>query len=202
MFVYIPAMAVGEWKFVCVTGIIPDDAWTNVNRKNVVVPEYALYRTNKVRVLKIDDSNGRMYDQAKPHLFSLEKVIFRVGETLEVPCIQTPEVEWSNGLYFFLNRYVAERFYSPKTYENNYVEKWYYNGVKACDYLLLDGYPNGVYREWYENGQLSVQKTYRYRRLEGRARSWYMNGDICTDQTYLNGELLKTDSGESKQTTQ
>jgi hypothetical protein len=43
---------------------IPDDSINNINRKNLINITKAIYKTNKVKIIKIEDLNGNEYDSA------------------------------------------------------------------------------------------------------------------------------------------
>ena len=49
---------------VIVTLEIPEDAITNMKRKDIVNAETAKYRCNKAKVLKIEDEDGKEYSYA------------------------------------------------------------------------------------------------------------------------------------------
>ena len=123
--------AFNENTRVVITLEIPDDALTNINRTSVVVKEKAKHRANKVKVLKIEDKQGKEYKTAETGFFREKILVYRVGETLEEPTYDTDiEQVCSRGIHFFLDKTVAEQ-YEILEIENGLLESFYDTGQKC-----------------------------------------------------------------------
>jgi hypothetical protein len=130
-------------KRVVITLEIPSDALTNMNRSSVLVKETAIYRTNKAKVLKIEDTDGNCYTTATSFNYykSLE---YKVGEVMEEPTYNIdPEEVYAEGIHFVLSRRVAE-LYGLMKIENGLFESWTYDGQKLCEVLYVDGKRDGL----------------------------------------------------------
>jgi hypothetical protein len=103
-------------KRVLITLEIPEDAKTNLYRPSIVNKETAKYRTNKAKVLKIEDADGKSYDTATTSIYNKKKLTYRVGEVVEEPAFDPMlEVVCTEGIHFFLDKHVAELFEMPLT---------------------------------------------------------------------------------------
>ncbi len=154
---------------VLITLEIPDDAKTNVDRKYVAKKETAKYRTNKAKVLKIEDAEGKSYETATTSFYDDKKLIYKVGEVVEEPAFDpTLELVCAQGIHFFLDKRVAEVFYwtPPKDW-------------------------TGTWTEWYDNGQLKVKKTYEKGIVVGTSTKWFESGVKKSESIGLGGNKLQ-----------
>ena len=138
---------------------IPDDAITNITRRGIVNVETARYRTNKAKVLKIEDENGKEYLRAvsfnheKLHEFVLNKTIEAIQYDMNM------ENVCYISIHFFLTRRCAE-LYGLQLIENGLYQKWYDNGQRAEECTYKNGLRNGLYRRWHVNGQRAEECMY------------------------------------------
>lgn len=203
---------------VLITLEIPDDATTNLDRKNIAVKETASYRANKVKVLKIEDDNGKNYETAESAFVTgfVEILTYKVGETLVEPNYD-PDADkvFTKGIHFFLEKHVAELYKLPlhatwsgvwMAYYYNGVKKhevmfkdgkkeglhtsWHENGIKQSEKNFKNGKEDGQYQKWYENGVKEEQVMYKDGLMNGIYTSWYDFGDKKTEQNYKNGKKV------------
>ena len=206
-------------KRVVVTLEIPDDALTNLLRENAVVKEYAKYRCNKAKVVKIEDIDGKEYEEAITVHYDKNSLTYKLNETVSVHRFDTKlEEVCSTGIHFFLTKRVAElynlksiinMFYESwhdngiKKFECNFVDRtkdgvgtqWYENGKLNCEYNYLQGNKNGLCTDYYENGSKKCEATYKDDKLDGLKTEWYVNGTKKSEATYKDEKLdgLKTE---------
>ena len=153
----------GETRVV-VTLEIPEDALTNINRKNVAVKEYAKHRCNKAKVLKIEDEDGNEYTSARSYCYLKKSLEYILNETIVVDDydMNLDEV-CSTGIHFFLDRRCAELY--------------------GLDYI-----ENGLYQEWHKNGQKYMECTYLNGKRHGLCQVWYSTGQKSAECNYVNGQ--------------
>ncbi len=176
-------------KDVLITLEIPSDAITNLNRSNIVNKETAKYRTNKAKVLKIEDKEGNPYETATTAFYEHKDLTYRVGETLTCEdYTMDPEMVCAAGIHFFLTREVAEQ-YGVEHLENGILRAWHANGQMSCETTYVNGKEDGVCQFWYANGQKRYELPYANGAMEGVRREWYANGQKASEDTYVNGNM-------------
>ena len=182
-------------KRVVITLEIPEDAITNVNRKNIVNAETAKYRTMKAKVIKIEDSDGKTYNEAVSFNYDKNSITYKLDEELVCHDFDMNlENACGAGIHFVLSKSLAET-YGLVRIENGILTAWHNNGVKARDTTFVDNKPQGLDTCWYENGN----KTHEYNALndkkDGLCIEWYENGNKKVEYTIVNGKLdgLNTD---------
>jgi antitoxin component YwqK of YwqJK toxin-antitoxin module len=175
---------------VVITLEIPEDALSNIERTSVKFKETAQYRANKVKVLKIEDSEGKEYDTAETAFFSKKILVYKVGEVLEEPTYDMDvEQVCSRGLHFFLERKVSEQFGIDKI-TNGLLVSFHENGQKYYEAVYKNGNIEGSYQYWYENGQKSCEGMYKNGKLDGIWLGWYTNGQKVCEGIYKGGKKV------------
>ena len=198
--------AIAYNKNVVVTLEIPEDALTNIERKNVSVKEYAKHRCNKAKVLKIEDEDGKEYEEAETQYYDKSKLTYKLNETVSVHQFDMKlENVCSTGIHFFLTKRVAELYhikankknndslyttYNLPTIKNGLYTEWYENGNKYLEYTCVNYKVDGVYQSWYVNGQKYREFTYVNGRKHGLFTIWHKNGIKQYECTYVNGIIL------------
>jgi antitoxin component YwqK of YwqJK toxin-antitoxin module len=189
-------IAKNNGRKVTVTLEIPSDALTNMNRGTIILKETASYRTNKARVLQIEDSSGNFYQTAESFIaieldVSNKPLVYTVGEIIEVPDYNTNEtIVSAEGIHYFLSRHVAELQYPDKIPFSGPFESWYANGIKYIECEVVNGEPYGSYRSWHENATPHIETTYiNEGHPHGTYKQWYKNGNKNVDGNFLNGKL-------------
>jgi hypothetical protein len=180
---------------VIVTLKIPADAITNMGRKSAVVRETAKYRTNKAKVLKIEDEAGREYTHAKSFGYDTKSLEYTLDKTI---CVEDYDVDLeavcAPGIHYFLEKRCAE-FYGlhtigRSTIQNGLYQTWYDNGQKELECTYVNGRLDGLYQLWYENGQKELECTYVNGRTDGLYQEWFINGKLYNKRTYVNGKCV------------
>jgi hypothetical protein len=178
----------GETR-VIVTLEIPSDALTNESRASVVVRETAKHRTNKAKVLAIEDLEGKRYDTATSCGYNNKRVVYTMGEWIEEPSYdRDPEKVCAEGIHYFLARRVAE-LYRLDWIQNGLFQEWHENGRKSREVTFVDGKMHGTYQEWHENGQKQAEGTYVEGKVHGTYQEWHENGQKGEEMTYVEGKL-------------
>jgi antitoxin component YwqK of YwqJK toxin-antitoxin module len=156
-------------KRVLITLEIPDDAKTNVGRKYVVDKQKAKHRTNKAKVVSIEDADGKSYETANTSIYDAKKLTYKIGEVIQEPAFDpTLEIVCSEGIHFFLDKHVAE----------------VYGWVPPKDWT-------GVWEEWYDNGQMKEKKTFERGVVVGTSTEWYESGVKKSESIGLGENKLK-----------
>jgi antitoxin component YwqK of YwqJK toxin-antitoxin module len=180
------AAKVGETR-VLITLDIPEDAITNVDRKSVVVKDTAKYRTNKAKVVNIEDEDGKEYTEAVTGFYVGKSLTYKLNDLVEVTDYDMNlEEVCSSGIHFFLTKRVAE-LYSRDSIENGLFQRWYENGQIQEEYTYVNGRMTGFFQSWYANGQKLEESTFVNGKLEGLFQRWHANGQKCDECTYVNG---------------
>ena len=118
----------GETRVV-VTLEIPEDAITNINRINVAVKEYAKYRCNKAKVIKIEDENEKEYTSAKSFNYDKKTLEYVLNDIILVDDYDMNlNNVCSTGIHFFLT-YRCAKLYGLYTIEN---------GVLYCPWIIRE----------------------------------------------------------------
>ncbi len=170
---------------VLITLEIPDDAKTNLNRPSIVNKETATYRADKVKVLKIEDADGNTYTSAKSFMNNAP-LTYTVGETVTSAGYDEDPEKNGAGIYFCLNRQVAEYYHLIKL-QNGTITNYHTNGRKSYETPFVDGVHHGDFSAWYETGELAMKHTYVNGLLEGWDTYWDKNGNVTGKTHYLNG---------------
>ncbi len=165
---------------VIVTLEIPDDALTDMNRRSIIVKETAQYRANKVKVLKIEDSDGKEYTEAESMFYPYACLKYTVGETAVDNYFCRDIEKREEGIYFFLSREVAER-YGLGTVENGIHKMWHPNGVLEEEFECVNGKHHGKYTSYHDNGVKNIECVYENGALAGVFRRWHENGTMFYD---------------------
>lgn len=165
---------------VLITLEIPEDALTNLERRSIVNKQTAMYRTNKAKVIKIEDRNGTLYqtseisDALKTLYVDENKYIYRVGESIEDPMYHTDVENGRHGIYFFLAKKVACQYnfnlignFNP--IKDGYVVTWYPNGQKSSEGAIKNGDEEGWWQYWHINGQKYSEGLYKNGKKAGAA---------------------------------
>ena len=174
---------------VIVTLEIPEDAQTNMDRPSVVVRETAQHRTNKAKVLAIEDASGTPYTTANSFNYDKKSLTYTVGEMIEEPSYNPdPEEVYAEGIHYFLTRRVTE-LYGLGEKENGLYQCWYDNGQKFVEVTYVDGKRQGLCVRWYDNGQKEMEANYVDGKFHGLVQHWYPNGQKETEETYVDGDL-------------
>jgi antitoxin component YwqK of YwqJK toxin-antitoxin module len=170
---------------VLITLKIPEDAITNINRSNIVVKETAKHRANKVKVIKIEDADGKQYNSATS--FWDTSFIYKMDDTIVCEDFDMNlEKFCSTGIHFFLTRRCAE-LYDLLSIENGIFEQWYETGQPSVKCIYKGGLKNGLYQQWYDNGQKTVECLYINDKLEGEYKCWYYNRQLSEEIVWKNG---------------
>ena len=190
-------------KRLIITLEIPADAKTNLRRSNIIDPEKAKYRASKVKVLKIEDTDGNEHSKK-----------YVIGEVIETEFDDNLENTDTTGICFYLDKNVAKNngvryikdgkvvnYYNSgaKSFEEEYVnyelnglyQDWYENGVKWCQVLYLNNNLHGLYQEWHRNGIKYREENYENGNLNGICREWDENGIKKYDVVYKNDVLVE-----------
>ena len=162
-------------KRVVITLEIPEDAITNVKRSNIVNAETAKYRTMKAKVIKIEDSDGKTYDEAVSFNYK-NSIKYKLDEELVSHDFDMNlEITCSTGIHFFLTKQIAET-YGLESIENGILTAWHNNGVKESEITFVNNNAQGISYQWYENGKKQCECPMLDGKRHGDCHFWDENG--------------------------
>ena len=176
---------------------------TNENRKNIANPQYAKYRTSKVKVLKIFHMNGEV-NNAEPQMNDETQIIeqmnglydknfvYIVGKEMLSDYDEDVNVMCSQGIHYFKTLEQAKMwnlYSSPPSplYTGKYIE-WWDNGNKFYEKEFKDGRIEGKWIVWYEGGTTRCEGEYKNGKEEGKHTEWYENGNTKEKGEYKDGK--------------
>lgn len=172
---------------VVITLEIPEDAITNVDRKSVAVKESAKYRTNKAKVIKIEDENAKEYTEAITGFYNYKSLTYKLNEIIEISDYDTDlEKVCSSGIHFFLTKHIAE-LYGISSLQNGLYQSWHENGQKRKECMYVNRKQEGLNQGWHENGEKKFECIYVNGKLDGLYQEWYSNGQKYKEYNYVNG---------------
>ena len=165
---------------------------TNENRQDIANPQYAQYRTSKVKVLKIFHMNAEVNDETqviKKMNGLYNNFMYVVGKEIYVDDYDEDVNEvYSRGIYYFKTLEQAKEW---KFHSDNYTGqciKWYDNGNKEYEIEFKDGKFEGKQIKWYRNGNKMYEREYKDGKDEGKWIEWYENGNKKEEVEYKNGK--------------
>jgi antitoxin component YwqK of YwqJK toxin-antitoxin module len=172
---------------VLITLEIPDDALTNLSRKNIAVKETAAYRSNKAKVLNIEDDEGNIYPTATTSYMT--PIQYIMGEMIEEPAFDMSLINVSaQGIHFFLDKTVAKSYGLEKV-NNGVFTLWHPNGNTLSESHFKDDVRHGTTLVWFETGQLWFETCYENGELHHMTNYWYENGQKAVEISYHNGKM-------------
>ena len=177
---------------------------TNENRNDIANPQYAKYRTSKVRVLKIFHMNCEVNNETQVNdetqiieqMNSLYDInfIYVVGKEMHVSNYNENVNEvCSKGIHYFKTPYQAKMWdFFPIT-QHNYTGKWtmwWENGNKRQEGEYKDGKEEGKWIGWYESGTTKYEGEYKDGQFEGKWIGWRdCGGNKTGEGGYKDGKL-------------
>lgn len=201
-------------KKVIITLEIPEDAFTNMKRKNIFNAVTAEHRTNKALVIKIEDNDGITYDEAESLFVDKKKKLKYIVNKEVAPDDFDMNLEdvCAAGIHFFLSKDIAKNYPRPdiyngllesyyedgrKSYEATFINNkedglataWFRDGSKKWEIRYINGNCHGLEEVWYENGNKRVEANYVDNKYNGLFTLWYENGNKMSEITYKNGKI-------------
>jgi len=178
---------------VIVTLLIPMNAKTNHERKNIFNPLYAKYRTNCARVIYIEDENGNHYKEAYTAFYE-KKIIYKLDEIVKTDFDNNINVVCGTGIHFFLNKSLAynygRKIFEQKWEEPNLYQTFYNNGhIKERINYIHDtnyGFIKKYVELWFENGKKWKVESYNHDLKNGPFNEWYKDGTLKYDCYFIN----------------
>jgi antitoxin component YwqK of YwqJK toxin-antitoxin module len=102
----------------------------------------------------------------------------------------------SNGLLNGLSEgwYTNRQLQVRENYRTNYSDgvrtKWWPNGRKLSEAMIVLGRIQGLYRRWYEDGMLAEEIPMQEGKIEGLGRAHYENGSVKAEVTCHDGKVV------------
>lgn len=174
-----------------VTLEIPADALTNENRHNVINKQYGQFRTNRAKVLSVEQIvDGKQIDKICSDFNNT--FIYKVGKIAEVKDYDTNiEHTSSTGIHYFLSKELAMTYL-----DKNLILLKIGSYHKLYDEQLLElnitgnntGSRQGQYMI-YVDGKIILEYNYERGVLHGNYTEFYGDGKIFSQRNYKHGKL-------------
>lgn len=148
-----------------------EDSIHDENRNNIINKEFALYHTNKFKIIEIQNMIDNTYID-KLYAYKINDIINK------------------NIIYFFSkDRAFFQLDYDYFTESYQLIDKLYYIDFYK-EYNLIY---NGMHRIWYDSGQLREEFYHINGQFEGVYTSYYENGEINEKYLFVNNEIVNNE---------
>jgi antitoxin component YwqK of YwqJK toxin-antitoxin module len=157
------AMSIKRDIYLIIQLEIPEDAITNMNRKNIVNNDTAKYRTDKAKVMDIYDFCGNNYEEASS-IYD-KNFCYKKGEIISENTFDKKlENVCTKGIHFFLYENIARNYiyyYTNPENENGLIILFYDNGQVYEEFTVVNGYIDGKRIKYRENGKVHKINYYK-----------------------------------------
>ena len=146
---------------------------TNENRDDIADPQYAKYRTSKVKVLKIFHMNGEVNNDETQIIKQMngifrENFVYITGEEIYVSDYdEDVNIVCSRGIHYFKTLEQAKMWNLFPPHTGKWIE-WWGNGNKKEEGEYKNGKEEGKWIGWYENGNKMYEREYKDGKPEGK----------------------------------
>ena len=155
---------------------------TNENRQDIVDPQYAEYRTSKVKVLKIFHMSET---QVNGEVNNVTQVIEQINEYVVGKEIHASNEDINYGIRYFKTLEPAKMWHLCVIVKHlwnisHYTGKdigWLPNGSKIFEIEYKDGEEEGKCTWWYPNGKKEREGEFKGGKIKGKCTGWYDNGN-------------------------
>jgi antitoxin component YwqK of YwqJK toxin-antitoxin module len=148
---------------------------------NIIIPDYATYRTTKFKVISISDMvDDSKHDRIKyikeykvDKIYKREELYFKLKD-----------------LAIYDDKFIANSQWKlfPNGVSGVY-RTYHVGGQLEKEYFHINGLIEGKYVFYYENGQIDAEANYINGKIEGEYKRHYDNGNILLIYNHLNGEF-------------
>jgi antitoxin component YwqK of YwqJK toxin-antitoxin module len=142
-----------------------DDSNHDESRTNIIEPLYASYKTNKFKIIEIED-------------MTINKLVnnycnYKIGDIIK------------KNIKYYFTRERAFLSFDEEYFEGAYepLDKLYYIN------FFINGYA-GIHREWYESGQLREEFYHDNGVVNGDYIKYYENGKIEEEFKVINNKII------------
>lgn len=180
-----------------------DDTKTNKGEFDIVDPNYARFRADKLQVVDIVNkyNQNKSIDKVINTYYKDDKIEYIKGEIVSVEFVDTCK----SGIYYFEDYIPAFYLELPDKYTGEYFS-WMENGSKRSTGNYINGVDKGAWRYWHPNGRLQSEGEYNGASKNGKWFEWHNNGKkmFCREyeKGFLNGKVIEWYySGQKKRET-
>ena len=135
-----------------------DDSISNENRNDIVDKYYATYKTNKFKIINIENmitnenitklyeyNIGDIVKKNITYFFNKECAFFYL------------ENEYFEGSYKYIDKlYYVDFFKQHNKIYNGIHKSWYANGILREEFYHIDGKLEGLYKEYNNKGKINI----------------------------------------------
>jgi antitoxin component YwqK of YwqJK toxin-antitoxin module len=185
-----------------------EDTLTNESRENIKDTKNALYRANKLKVIKIINVvNPNVTKRKMTHKHDIIKTKYEVNKMIESKSYTSDiNIVLGDGIYYFKTPITAyykiylDDTIALSTLPHISVQKsikscnwinWYNNGQVCEEGLFKDGYKTGKWIEYYKSGNIASTLNYRFGEKTGQYTKYYENKQKEEEGEYDGNEKTK-----------
>lgn len=167
---------------VMVTAELLPESKNDINRENIENSNYALYRGNMLKIVKIVDKFSNDYI-----CFQLpyNKNQYNINDVINFTII------------FYLTKERAIGANIPYSKFTGQITKWHENGTISKIINYKNGWKDGHYLENWPNGKIKIISEYIKGNINGEFRHWDSEGNLSESISYVNGKIIKSEFFEN-----
>lgn len=162
---------------VMVTAELLPESKNDIKRENIANSNYALYRGNMLKIVKIVDKFSNNYTCFQ---FPYNKNQYNLNDIINFT------------ISFYLTKERAIGANIPYSKFTGKITKWYDNGTIAKIINFKNGWKDGNYLENWPNGKIKIISEYIKGNINGEFREWDSEGNLSKSISYLNGKIIKS----------
>lgn len=167
---------------VLVTAELLPESKNNINREDIANSNFALYRGNMLKIVKIVDKFSNDYTCFQ---FPYNNNQYNINDVINFT------------ITFYLTKERAIRANIPHSKFTGKITKWYENGTIAKIINFKNGWRNGHFLENWPNGKIKIISEYVKGNINGELKKMDSEGNLCELISYLNGKIIKSDFVEN-----
>ena len=163
---------------------------TNENRRHVVNPDFAKFRTDKARVISIvnPETEEKLAEDSSMYR---DDFVYKVGKIVKSHFNPDINRVCGGGIHYFKTKETALSWFYQQThnkYSDGKSAGWHENGQKRYEGSYKDGKMDGKWTNWYDNGQKKNEGSHKDGYSNGKWTGWYSNGQKAYEQSYKDGK--------------
>jgi antitoxin component YwqK of YwqJK toxin-antitoxin module len=192
-----------------------EETLTSEERNNVIDPQHAKFRANKLEVLCIFSKSNpdEQLESVNNTIYKKRQLTYSVGEIISVDDYDANvDNICAQGIHYFKS--VTAAYYyklSKRNFTGTYIKyhdcgnvmsereyvngvkcgkwiEWYRNGNKLIECECVNGMKHGKCTTWHVDGSKQSEHEYVNDVLNGHAIEWRKNGDKYSECNYVNGK--------------
>jgi hypothetical protein len=163
------------------------DTLTNEGRQDIVDPNYARFRANKLKVVLIFDSeNPRINVNSIQNKFNNTLTVYERGKIVYPDQFDEAIDEvYTHGIHYF--KTIDAAFYYERKYCQYYsglVLSHYSNGQKISEGNYVNCLEHGIWTFWHSCGKTKAKGTFIEGKKVGKWTYYHVNGKLGAEENF------------------